>query len=104
MIREYVVKEKVLSLEAAVRSMTGLTAEVFGLKDRGVIRRGARADLVVFDLERIRDTATYAEPHRLAEGVVHVLVNGRLAIEAEASTGSKAGRVLAARGPQSTYR
>jgi N-acyl-D-amino-acid deacylase len=56
--------------------MTSLPASVFGIKDRGVIRPGAFADLVIFDPATIRDAATYADPQKLAEGVSDVLVNG----------------------------
>src|SRR5579871_4817345 len=59
-----------------VRSMTSLPASVYGLKDRGVLRPGAWADILVFDPKNVRDTATYLEPHRLAEGMEYVLVNG----------------------------
>ena len=72
----YVRERKVVGLEFAIRSMTSLPAAVFGLKDRGTIRPGAFADLVIFDPASIRDAATYAEPQRLAEGVSDVLVNG----------------------------
>jgi N-acyl-D-amino-acid deacylase len=72
----YVRERHVVSLEFAIRSMTSLPAAVFGIKDRGVIRPGAFADLVVFDADTIRDAATYAEPQTLAEGVSDVLVNG----------------------------
>jgi N-acyl-D-amino-acid deacylase len=72
----YVRDRHVVGLEFAIRSMTSLPASVFGLKDRGVIRPGAFADLVIFDPATIRDAATYAEPQKLAEGVSDVLVNG----------------------------
>jgi len=72
----YVRDRHVVSLEFAIRSMTSLPASVFGLKDRGVIRPGAYADLVIFDPATIRDAATYAAPQKLAEGVSDVLVNG----------------------------
>jgi N-acyl-D-amino-acid deacylase len=72
----YVRERRVVSLEFAIRSMTSLPASVFGIKDRGVIRPGAFADLVIFDPAAIRDAATYAEPQKLAEGVPDVLVNG----------------------------
>lgn len=77
--------------------MTSLPAAVFGFTDRGEIRPGLAADLVVFDLARVRDRATYQEPHQLAEGMVHVLVNGRLAIDAERFANAKSGRVLSRR-------
>ena len=93
-LRLYVVEEGVISLEAAVRSMTSLTASVHRMGDRGMIRPGNVADLVVFDLERVRDRATFTEPHQLSEGMTHVLVNGEFAIRDGAFTGAKVGRVL----------
>jgi N-acyl-D-amino-acid deacylase len=72
----YVRERKVVPIEFAIRSMTSLPARVFGIADRGVIRPGAYADVVIFDPARIRDTATYAAPQTLAEGVSDVLVNG----------------------------
>ncbi|HET9262174.1 MAG TPA: D-aminoacylase [Vicinamibacterales bacterium] len=72
----YVREREVMSLEFAIRSMTTLPATVFGLKDRGVIREGAFADLAIFDPARVRDRATYTDPHQLAEGMSWVLVNG----------------------------
>lgn len=72
----YVRERKVVGLEFAIRSMTSLPASVFGITDRGVIRPGAYADLVIFDPAAVRDAATYAQPQQLAEGVSDVLVNG----------------------------
>lgn len=72
----YVREEKVLTLPEAVRKMTSLPAQRLGVSDLGVVRRGARADLVVFDPERIRDRATFTAPHQFCEGVTHVFVNG----------------------------
>ena len=72
----YVRDRHVVGLEFAIRSMTSLPASVFGIKDRGVIRPGAFADLVIFDPATIRDVATYTSPQALAEGVSDVLVNG----------------------------
>ena len=74
--------------------LTGLPAEVFRLPDRGVLCAGAFADIAVFDPTRVRDTATYEDPHQLAQGMVHVLVNGRLAVEDGSPTGARAGTVL----------
>jgi N-acyl-D-amino-acid deacylase len=90
----YVRERQVMALADAVRSMTSLPASVFGLKDRGVIRRGARADLVAFDPAAIRDAATYADPQRLAEGMRYVFVNGEPAIDNGTPTGRTAGRLL----------
>lgn len=93
-IRHYALDRGVVDLASAVRSMTALPAAVFRMRDRGVIRTGAAADVVVFDLERLRDTATYDDPHRLAEGMVHVIVNGTPAVADAEFTGRLAGRVL----------
>ena len=79
-IRRYSLDKPVLPLPDTIRSMTSLPAEVFGLDQRGVLAVGAFADLVLFDLERLRDTATFEEPYQLAEGVVLVLVNGQPAL------------------------
>ena len=64
------------------------------MKDRGELRPGAYADLIVFDLSRVRDTATYAAPHQLAEGMVHVFVNGTPAVTDGAFTAGRGGRIL----------
>ena len=93
-LRVYVRERGILDWSAAVRSMTSLPAAVFGLKDRGVLRPGAWADVLVFDADRISDRANYQEPHRLSEGIVHILVNGELVRENERFTGTMPGRVL----------
>jgi N-acyl-D-aspartate/D-glutamate deacylase len=93
-IRHYVLEEEVIDLAFAIRSMTSLPAQVYQIPDRGMLREGMAADLVVFDLARIRDNATFTKPHQLAEGMVHVLVNGRAAIQDGEFTGVLAGRVL----------
>ena len=80
-IRQYALTAGALSLEAAVRSQSSLPALIMGLADRGTIRNGAWADLVVFDLETIADRATVFEPHQHAAGIDHVLVNGELVVE-----------------------
>ena len=82
------------SLEAAVRKMTGHTAAVFGLIDRGVIRAGAFADLVLFDPDRVRDAATYDAPSLPAEGIAETWVNGQSAFAAGAATAARAGRLV----------
>lgn len=96
-IRHYALEQGVISVEDAVRTSTSLPAQILGLRDRGQIREGFRADIVVFDLETIRDTATFFEPHRYAEGIDYVLVNGQFAVEAGEMTWKKAGRVLTRR-------
>ncbi|MBI3626198.1 MAG: D-aminoacylase [Candidatus Rokubacteria bacterium] len=86
--------QRLLSLEQAVHKMTGLPAKKLGLKDRGVIRVGAKADLVIFNHKTVTDLATYEEPHRYPAGIEYVFVNGRLVIKAGEHTGSLPGRVL----------
>lgn len=86
---------KVISLEAAVHKMTGLTAATFSLPDRGRIAVGMKADITVFDPETIIDCATYDAPAQRAEGVVHVFVNGAPAWTEQATTPARNGRFLA---------
>ncbi len=93
-IRRYALERNVISLEQAIHASTGLTAKVLGISDRGELRPGAYADVVVFDPETIRDTATYEKPHAYAEGMDHVLVNGRPAITDGRLVANRAGRVL----------
>jgi len=90
----YAIREKVLGLAAAVRSMTGLPAEILGLKDRGVLRVGSVADVAVFDPKTIRDAATFEDPHQYSEGFRYVLVNGRPAVFRGKPTGALAGRAV----------
>src|SRR5690606_10763200 len=93
-LRVYVRERGAIGLEDAIRSMTSLSAGVMNVRDRGVLRAGAYADIVVFDLNNVRDAATYQEPHQLSEGMVHVLVNGRFAIDNGAFAEALHGRVL----------
>jgi N-acyl-D-amino-acid deacylase len=90
----YVRERHVVGLEFAIRSMTSLPASVFGIADRGAIRPGAFADVVIFDPASIRDAATYLEPQQLAAGVPDVLVNGVLVRLDGAFTDALPGRVL----------
>jgi N-acyl-D-amino-acid deacylase len=83
------------SMEAAVHKMTGHTADVFGLVDCGVIRAGARADLVLFDPATVRDAATFAEPTRPAHGILETWINGQSAyVAGTGATAARAGRLL----------
>lgn len=91
---QFVREEALLSVEDAVRSMTAAPAARLGLRDRGVIRDGLAADLVVFDLERVRSNATYDEPRRFPDGIEWVLVNGEIVVARGAHTGARPGRVL----------
>lgn len=90
----YVNQAGVISLEAAIRKMTSMPAAKLGISDRGVIRAGNWADIVVFDPGRVIDLATYEDPHQISRGVEYVFVNGRLAVERGELTGTLAGRVL----------
>jgi len=83
-----------LTLEAAVRKMTALPAARLGLADRGVLRVGAKADVVLFDPERVADLATYEDPHQYARGIEGVLVNGRVVVDGGEHTGALPGQVL----------
>ena len=102
-LERYVRDEPVLKLEEAIRKMTSFPALRFGLYDRGILRPGAWADIVVFDLDRIRDRATNLFPHKYPfknyphqypEGIDYVLVNGEIVIEAGEHRGMLPGRVL----------
>jgi N-acyl-D-amino-acid deacylase len=86
---------KVISLEMAIHKMTGLSAANFALPQRGVIAVGMKADVTVFDPETITDRATYDAPAQLAEGIVHVFVNGSLAWTQNAATSTRSGKFLA---------
>ncbi len=90
----YVRERGLLSLEAAIAKLTSVPAGRLGLRDRGVVREGAMADLVVFDPATVIDEATYAEPARYPIGIDHVIVNGRPAIISGAETGERPGRLL----------
>ncbi len=94
-LREFVYEKHIVSLPFAIRGMTGLAATFFGIQDRGFIREGQKADIVVLDEATIRDRATYEQPHQYAEGTVHVLVNGRFALRERKPTGVLAGRPIA---------
>lgn len=91
----YCREQKLFSLSEAVRKMTGLPAQKFGLNERGLIREGYCADLVLFNSETVRDMATFAEPTRVSQGIEAVWVNGILSYQDQASTGQRAGRFLA---------
>jgi N-acyl-D-amino-acid deacylase len=90
----YARDERLLSLPQAVHKMTGLPARRIGLRDRGVIRVGAKADLVVLDPRTVADVATYEDPHRYPRGIEHVLVNGRFVIRHGEHTGSLPGTLI----------
>lgn len=91
----YVRETKAMTLEDAVRKMTGLPASIIGLADRGFLVVGMTADIAIFDPKTIIDHATYEQPTLESEGVRHVLVNGKFALRDGKATGEQAGRVLA---------
>lgn len=93
-LERYVRERNTVALPFAIRSMTALAAETFGIRDRGVVKVGAFADLVVFDLARVHETATYEQPHQIAEGLESIVVNGRVVRQRNAFTGAVPGRVL----------
>ena len=101
-IGKFVFEDGVMSLEAAVRSMTALPADVMGMEDRGRIEEGMVADLVVFS-DYFKDNATFTEPHQLSSGVVHLFVGGEAAVSNSSFTGARAGRVLVREGNNERY-
>jgi N-acyl-D-amino-acid deacylase len=86
--------EQLFSLEEAVRRMTGAPAARLGLRDRGLLRDGHAADLVIFDSARVRANATYDEPRQFPDGIVHVIVNGQLVVDGEQMTPECPGSAL----------
>ena len=96
-LRKYVREEHKLSLEEAIRKFSSLPAQRLGLTDRGVLKRGMWADVVVFDPDSIRDLATFGEPNQLSAGMKYVLVNGVPVIADGKATKMLPGKVL--RGP-----
>ncbi len=96
-IAHYVRERGVLTLEEAVRRMTSLPAQTFHAWDRGLLRPGMAADVVVFDPARVQDLATFERPRRFSTGFDYVLVNGTIAIDDGRYTGTRSGQVL--RGP-----
>lgn len=90
----YVHDKHVITLEDAIRKMSSLPAQRVGLFDRGVLRPGMKADLVIFDPDKVRDVATYDNPHQYAVGYDRVIVNGKVVFEDGAMTPARPGRVL----------
>jgi N-acyl-D-aspartate/D-glutamate deacylase len=93
-LRKFVREDGLLTLEAAIRKMSSLPAEFLQLNDRGLLREGYAADLVVFDPERIWDNATYGNSRQYPSGVAYVIVNGRVSIDSGHFGGALNGRVL----------
>jgi N-acyl-D-amino-acid deacylase len=93
-LARYVREKGTIRLEEAIRKMTSLPAQRFRLADRGLVRPGLWADIVVFDAAKVRDAATFEKPHAYAEGFAYVLVNGQVVIESARHTGARPGQVL----------
>jgi N-acyl-D-aspartate/D-glutamate deacylase len=94
---EYVRVEGVLTLPQAIHKMTQMPADRLGLSDRGVLRVGAIADVVVFDASTVKDASTFTEPHQYPVGIETVIVNGTVAVDGGVPTGARAGRVVTRR-------
>src|SRR5205807_9771945 len=90
-LREYVYNQRLIDLPFAVRNSSALTAEMFRIPDRGLIREGYFADVIVFDEKTVADRSTYEQPELLSVGMKFVIVNGKLAIDNCAYTGVLAG-------------
>ena len=88
---KYVREEKVIPLEEAIRRMTSLAAQKFQLKDRGLLKEGMAADIVIFDDKTVSDHATFEQPHQYSTGFYYVLVNGQLVVENGKHTGVRSG-------------
>ena len=93
-LAKYVREEKVIPLEEAIRRMTSLPAQKFQLKDRGLVKEGMAADLVIFDENEVKDLSTYENPHAYSTGFHYVIVNGVLTVENGKHTGARAGMAL----------
>jgi len=91
---KYVRNENTMPLAEAIHKMTGLSAQQMGIKKRGMIQTGYYADIVIFNPETVEDKATVAEPHKLSEGIEHVLVNGVLVFENKKTTGKYPGKII----------
>ena len=93
-IARYVRDKGVITIEEAIRKMTSLPAQVFRIRNRGLLREGMFADITVFDYRSIRDMATFAEPHQYGHGLRWVIVNGHVVIKNDTHTGSRPGMVI----------
>ena len=94
----YVRELKIINLEDAIRKMTSLPANTFGLRDRGQIREGFAADLVIFDEKTVSDKATFDKPHQYAVGFTNVIVNGRSVFDGSKMTGTMSGQAIRGNG------
>jgi N-acyl-D-aspartate/D-glutamate deacylase len=95
----YAREKKVLGLSEAIKKMTSMPADLLGLNDRGRIMEGCIADLVIFDPKKIKDMATFEEPHQYPQGIETVIINGQISLEDNKLTGAAAGKLIT---PQTT--
>ena len=95
---KYVREEKVLTLEDAIRKMTSLNAEKLGISDRGLLREGKKADMTIFNAEKVIDKATFENPHQYPEGIEYVIVNGNVVLDKGQHLGTKPGKILFGKG------
>jgi N-acyl-D-aspartate/D-glutamate deacylase len=93
-IRRYVLEKNLLTMEEAIQSASGLPAQMLGFTNRGQIKEGYIADVVVFDPETIADKATFDDPHQYSEGILHVLISGVSVIKNGEFTGILVGNPL----------
>jgi N-acyl-D-amino-acid deacylase len=91
---KYVREEKIISLEDAIRKMTSFPAQKFRLNDRGMLKEGMSADIVIFDEKNVGDKSTFTKPHAYSTGILYVLVNGKITLKQGKHTGEKFGKVL----------
>jgi len=91
---KYVREEKVISLEEAIRRMTSLPAQKFQLQNRGLLRKGYVADIVIFDEKEVKDISTFEKPHAYSKGFHYVIVNGVMTVDNEKHTGNRAGQAI----------
>ena len=91
---KYVRDERIIPLEEAIRKMTSLPAQTFRVKKKGLVKEGLDADIVIFDPDTVLDRATFDDPRQRPEGIVWVLINGRVAVEKGKVTGEARGKVL----------
>ena len=91
---KYVREQKVISLEEAIRRMTSLPAQKFQLNDRGLLKPGMAADIVVFDENKVNDLSTFDKPHAYSTGFEYVIVNGKITVDQGKHNGTRAGQPL----------
>ena len=102
LIQHYVIDQRVISMPEAVYRSTGLTAKIIGIKDRGYLREGLAADIVVFDPFTIESCSDYKNPHCYSKGIEYLVVNGELTLDEGSYTGALGGQILTPRGAIAT--